>query len=60
MLAVKAGYKHSVKVEDNMREEVTEVHDVRLSHMRESGHPDKSGHIVFLQEEYPSVKIWQD
>ena len=33
-MAVKAGWKHSVTVEYDVREEVTEVHDVRLFHTR--------------------------
>ena len=33
---------------------------MRLLHTRESGNPDKCGHIVCLQEEDPSVKIKQD
>ena len=54
------GYKHSVRVEYAVREEVTEVNNVRLSHTRESVHPDKCGCIVCIQEEYTSIKIGQD
>ena len=57
VLAVEAGWKHIVKVEYYMREEVAEVHDVRLLHMRESGDPDKCRRIFCLQEEYSYVKI---
>ena len=57
MLAVEAGWEHSVKVGYNMREEVVEIHNVRLLHIRESGYPDKCGCIVYLQGEDPSVKI---
>ena len=55
---VKAGWKHSVKVEYDVREEVKEVHSVIFLHTRESEHPAKCGRIVCLQEEYPSVNIW--
>ena len=43
-----------------MIEEVAEVHVVRFSHARESGHPDKCGRIFCLHEEDPFVKIGQD
>ena len=43
-----------------MIEEVAEVHVVRFSHGRESGHPDKCGRIFCLHEEDPFVKIGQD
>ena len=57
MLAVEVVWKHSVKVEYYVIEEVEEVQNVILLHTRESGRPDKCGRIVFLQEEDPSVKI---
>ena len=57
MLAFKVGLTHSVKVEYDVREDMTEVHGVKFSHSRESGHTDKWGRIVCLQEAYPSVNI---
>ena len=48
MLAVEAGWKYSVKVEYDAREEVTEVHGAIFLHTRESRHPDKYGRIVCL------------
>ena len=43
-----AGWKHSVKVEYDVREEVAEVHDVKLLHKRESRHLSKCEHIVCI------------
>ena len=57
MLVVKAGWKYIVKVEYDAIEKVEEFHDVRFLHTRESGHPAKCGCNVFLQEEYPSIRI---
>ena len=39
---------------------MAEVHGVGFLHTRETGHPDKIGCIVCLQEEDPYVNIWQD
>ena len=60
MLAVKAGCKYIVKAEYNIREEVSEVRDVILSHTRDSGHPDKCGRIFCLQEVDSSINIRWD